>query len=192
MNTLKKLAEAKRIADQNYKHGFEEYFAGLALLTDERFFEIAKLYAQEVYTFCFQLARTNGVKQAAWELFRKALCKEKGYSGVEMTRFAKTYEAMKERLYQPLFDLVKDKGDDSYGDLLDNLPLLGAKLFKSLEDKEFGNPSLVRRKIEEASGRTLAISDGQAMKFVWEGENYHAMSLREAAEKYCYLSKTDD
>jgi hypothetical protein len=107
-----------------------------------------------------------------------------------MVRFAKTYEEIKRRLYTPLFELVEDKGDDSYSDLIDNLPLLGQKIFNSVETKEYGNASLVRSKILQT-----ALIQGKGFtvfrEFVWDGENYNAMSLRDAASKYIYLSLTD-
>jgi hypothetical protein len=187
---LKELAVAKAKAEKAYRQAFEVYWSKVKPIPDDRFFEIVKLYVKEIFTFKFQLGRTDGVEEAAWELFRKALCHEEGYSGDELVKFAKTYEAMKDRLYDPLFDLVEGKGDDGYGDLIDNLPLLGDKLFKSLESKEFGNPTLVRQKIEKAGGRAFAISEGQAMKFIWGGENYNSMGLRDAAEKYLYLQYT--
>ncbi len=192
MDKLKDLARAKRSAGFAYKNAFDAFWETVKVLPDKRFFEIIALYVREITEYRFTLGRTDGVETAAKELFRKALCKEKGYSMDELIRFAKTYEEIKRRLYTPLFELVKGKGDDSYGDLIDNLPLLGHKMFKSLEDKDFGNPSVVRGQVTIASGLALGLSDGQAMKFIWEGENYNGMSLRDAAEEYLYLHLIED
>lgn len=180
MTKLKKLAQAKKKATDAFA---EEFHKTVQLLPDDRFFEIVKLYVKEIITFRFHYQRSNGVEQAAQELFRKARCNEEGYSSEELIRFAKTYEAMKGRLYTPLFDVIKDKGDDAYSDLIDNLPLLGQKLFNALETKEYGNHSVVYQKIEETTRKT-----GLFFEFIWNGENYHGMTLREAALKHLYHS----
>jgi hypothetical protein len=189
MKELKKLANAKHEASLAYRDGFDKFWETVKVLPDNRFFEIIDLYVREILTYRFRLGRTNGVKLAAKELFRKALCNEKGYSMDEMVRFAKTYQEIKSRLHTPLFELVEDKGDDSYSDLIDNLPLLGQKTFNSVEAKEYGNASLVRSTILQT-----ALIQGKGFtafrEFVWDGENYNAMNLRDAAKKYVFLSLT--
>ena len=182
-DNLKTLALAKRAAERAYNQEFDKFWETVQVLSDKRFFEISSRYLDEILLLRFSYGRTNGVEQAAWELFRKALCKEKGYSGDEMIRFAKTYESMKERLYNPLFDVVKDKGDDSYSDLIDNLPLLGPKLFQAMESKEYDNATFFRNKVYAVAKMKGELFHG-FFEFVWNGENHNAMSLLEAARKY--------
>ena len=127
--TANEAARAFRAAERDYHAAFQDYFANhTAALPDERFWRIQSVFTREVVRFRFGYGRTNGVEQAARELFRKPLAGDfdgRGhevvmrYSLHEAIQFAKTWRQYKGRLYQPLFEVVKDRGDDAYGDLLD-------------------------------------------------------------------------
>ena len=156
-----------------------------------------------VYRFGY--GRSNGVKQAAWEIFRKALCGEGDLKSGELIMFAKTYESMKSRLYQSLFDIIEDKSDDGYSDLLDNLPLVGQELFMALERKDYGSSHKIREEMHNAIDplvkKAFPLGDFNRDKqeemvlrvraTIWHGENYHSSSLRDAAQKYIACTAKD-
>ena len=97
-------------------------------------------------------------------------------AAVGLTRFEAEYKG---RLYQPLFDVVKDRGDDAYGDLLDALPLAGRDLVQKSLDREFGNC----RQFEQTVGGVCQDCP-QLAELILHGENYVAMSLLDAARDY--------
>lgn len=179
---LAALARMKKCAEDAFEHGFDEYMHELEFLPDDRFFEIVELYLKEVVGFRLRRGNTNGVGMAAWELFRKALCGEQGYDGIEMLRFAKTYGAVRQRLYTPLFDVVKSRGDDGYGDLLDNLPLLGQEAYVAMLGGKYSEDDILNE--------AMKVEERNFFSFVWRGENYHKESLWDAASKYCFFHLT--
>ena len=132
---VKKVASAFRAAQENYHDAFRDYFANeITSLPDDQFWQLQPVFRDDVITFRFAYKRTNGMEQAARELFRKPLAgdfKGRGNGDVprnslhEAMQFAKTWRNLQSHLYQPLFDIVQDRGDDAYGDLLDALPLAG-------------------------------------------------------------------
>lgn len=108
----------------------------------DRFWQLQLIFRQEVIRFRLQYGRSNGIEQAAREFFRKPLAAD--FSGIEYTMedaicFAKTWRVVSRQLYQPLFDVIEDRGDDAYGDLLDALPLTGQEVVEKSLRREFGN-----------------------------------------------------
>ena len=128
MYDLRLKAMAYREAKENYGTAFRDYFTNqVTELPEDRFWELQAVLRGKVCTFRFGYKRTNGVEQAASEFFRKPLASDFGkapsYSLDEAISFAKSWQGWRGRLYQPLFDVVEDRGEDAYGDLLDVLPL---------------------------------------------------------------------
>ncbi|MDP6717947.1 MAG: hypothetical protein QGF59_04820, partial [Pirellulaceae bacterium] len=125
----------------------------------------------------------NGVEQAAGEFFRKPLANDFGkaptYSLEEAISFAKSWQGWRGRLYEPLFDVVEDRGDDAYGDLLDALPLAGRDLVGKAQAGEFGNQQQFDAAVLEGYG-----GNDQLAKLILHGENYVAMSLCDGAQEY--------
>jgi len=187
---LQKLAVQQKAATQAYGQAFDKFLRELEPLPLPRFFAIAKKYFEEILRFHFELDRKHvGVKHAAEELFRKALVKEEGHVKTEdLLRFANQWRSVSHNLHDPLFDIIKGKGDDSYGDLLDNLPLLGYEAYQTLERKDYGNMDRVKWfigiTVEKLIRGQKRIDYADVYHFVWNGENYHSMMLHEAAEAH--------
>lgn len=190
MSNLHDLALAFRQAETEYNTAFRQYLSDeLSDLPDDRFWQLQPALRQEVLRFRFSHARTNGVEQAAREFFRKPLAGD--FSGVEYTmedaiRFAKTWRSVSRRLYEPLFDVVKDRGDDAYGDLLDAVPLAGREVVEKSIRREFGNH-------EQFDAAVLNGCDGdqRPCELILRGENYVGMSLADAAREYFAFSVTE-
>jgi len=184
MHDLKQKAIAHRTANEQYNTAFRGYFANqVTELPEDRFWELQAVFQRDVCTFRFGYKRTNGVDQAAREFFRKPLADDFGkapiYSLEEAISFAKSWQGWRGRLYQPLFDVVEDRGDDAYGDLLDALPLAGRDLVCKALAREFGNQSQFDASVLEGCS-----GNEQLAKLILHGENYVAMSLADAAQEY--------
>lgn len=96
-------------------------------------------------------------------------------------RFVSKYREIKESLYKACWDLPKEggayKGDDSYGDWIDALPLAG---------KEVINRLLSQSAKLDYAGIDAAIHaayGGEMRDLVMEGENYIESTIREKLEE---------
>lgn len=96
----------------------------------------------------------------------------------EAIQFAKSWQGWRGKLYQPLFNVVKDRGDDAYGDLLDALPLVGREVVQEVLGSEFGNQ-------EQFDAAVFVGCDGskQLTELILHGENYVGMTLADAAQE---------
>ena len=191
MQDLNQKAIAYCEAKEHYNTAFRDYFASqVTELPDDRFWELQAVFQRDVCTFRFGYKRTNGVDQAAREFFRKPLADDFGkaprYSLEEAIRFAKTWDGWRKKLYQPLFDVVEDRGDDAYGDLLDALPLAGSDLVGNALAREFGNQQQLDAGVLEGCG-----GNEQLAKLILHGENYVAMALADAAQEH-YATNAED
>jgi len=184
MHDLIQKAIAHRTGKEQYSTAFRDYFANqVTELPEDRFWELQAVFQRDVCTFRFGYKRTNGVDQAAREFFRKPLADDFGkydsYSPEEAISFAKSWDGWRQKLYQPLFDVVEDRGDDAYGDLLDALPLAGRDLVSKALAGEFGNQRQFDAAVQEGCG-----GNDQLAKLILHGENYVGMSLADAAQEY--------
>mgnify|MGYP007026198128 FL=1 len=191
MEDLRLKAMAYREAKENYGTAFRDYFTNqVTELPEDRFWELQAVLRGEVCTFRFGYKRTNGVEQACREFFRKPVADDFGryasYSLEEAISFAKSWQGWRGRLYQPLFDVVEDRGDDAYGDLLDSLPLAGSDLVGNALAREFGNQQQLDAGVLEGCG-----GNEQLAKLILHGENYVAMALADAAQEH-YATNVED
>ena len=180
--TARQLSEAK----QAYEAAFRDHFVHeVTLLVADRFWELQSVLAREVRQFYFVYGRTNGIEMAAEELCRKPLANDyhclgdgvvPSYSLEEAVRFAKHWEDLKRRLYQPLFDVVEDRSDDGYSDLLDALPLAGRDIAEKALAREFANHGQFERAVKKAC------PDDWLSGLILNGENYIGMRLYDAAK----------
>lgn len=154
---------------------FRAFFEAQKPLSADRFWELLPLFRSEiVHQYQFN------VKNAAYEFFRKPACDAVSYTLDEALRFAVTYRQMSEALYTPLFDVITDRGDDSYGDLLDAMPLAGRVIYEKCLSKYYGNNVA----IESAIGDEIP----KLARFIMRGENYIRSTLNDAAaERYSYV-----
>jgi len=173
-----------RQAEQDYLAAFRSYFEHeVGTLPDDRFWELQAVLREEVSTFRFTYGRTNGIEQGAQEFFRKPLAGDFGnrprYTSAEATCFAKTWRMCRNRLYQPLFDVVTDRGDDAYGDLLDALPFAGRDVMARCLDREIGSERQFEAAVLAGCGGHQQLAD-----LILHGENYVGMALYDAAQRY--------
>jgi len=177
---IHELAIAKHTADVTYHEGFRAYMDDLDCLNDDRFWDILNKFRS--------LLSRKGLSTtlAVDELFRLATETDADVGTLEAIRFAKTYRVKSAVLYKPLFDVIEGRGDDSYGDLLDNLPLMGQDMYKQLigdgEKSNYGNHSVFESAVKD-------VLEDRMRKHILQGENYNGLRLAEQAERrfifYC-------
>jgi hypothetical protein len=165
-------------AQKAFNDAWREYFASLPLLPDDKFWYICDVFRIHIYDCRYQQKRQDGVKNAVRELYRRALTGEaSNYTLSEAICFAKTYEDVSHRLSKRYWDAVTGLGDDSYGDLMDALPLAGPGTLKwqVMETKVLYHR--VQKVFDELNQHDMA-------RLVNRGENYIGMRLRDYAKHY--------
>ena len=165
-----------------YQKLWRQFSERLPLLEDAEFWEVLNAYRELVVLYRFNYGRTNGVKQAAEELCRRAWVGEGEFNLNTIFRFAKTYPEVGRKMAKVLPD--EYGGGDSYTDAKDNLPLCGGGF-------PLGAQFLDVESFRLAVRNALQGMDEKLPRFITAGENYNAMSLREAAEKYAQLALAD-
>jgi hypothetical protein len=94
-------------------------------------------------------------------------------SMIDALRMIKTQGVIKDRLYDPMYELVC-RGDDGYGDLLDSMFLSGPRVVKACLNKDLLNEKDLQRLMIEEVGEKLA-------NHILNGENYYSMTMEEVA-----------
>jgi len=154
------------------------------------------VFVREVICFRFGYNRTYGVEHAARELFRKPLANDfhrhdvqpaLRYTLTEATQFAKSWQQLSRRLYQPLFDVVTDRSDDAYSDLLDALPLAGRTVIEASLAREYNQS----QRFEQAV-RAACTSCPPLAGLILHGEHYIGMLLGDAARDYFAMAAVKD
>jgi hypothetical protein len=191
-NDLIKLGTDLADAKEACSKAFRKVYNDAPLMEADDFWKFMELVSKEIRGFRFGYGRTNGVKQGAEEVGRQIWCNQlpKGYdfTAQQFVSFAKTYSELDTQLSKALWDVVTDYGDDSYGDLIDTLPLLGRDFCKMILDgkwekgdhKEF--IAALKKEAKqweyERNPRLPAIQ-----RFFVNGEEFVHMALSEAAEQ---------
>lgn len=189
--SLANSAKAMRQANSTYEKAWDNHFdSEVELLDDDRFWQIQEIFVKQLFRSGLR------VEHAADELCRAAWCTEHKMEGVtlqDMARFAKTWTAKKDALYQPLFDVVEGKGDDGYGDFLDALPLAGREVYEACLDGDYGNNRVLIVGITTSLAHHEVAPQKYADKFlqmILNGENYIRMMLENAAKNFTASSFT--
>lgn len=131
-----------------------------------------------------RIPRPDAVKEAAHELFRlQAIGVDNMGSFDDLLSFVSHWEAIVDKLYTELFDVVTDKSDDSYHDLCDSLPLAGRHTVGQILDGKAVSNGDIRFLIDS--------HDDSMLVYIWNGENYIRMALRDTAKKWFLIHSRD-
>tara|TARA_Y100000034_G_C6865183_1_gene394246 strand:+ start:122 stop:754 length:633 start_codon:yes stop_codon:yes gene_type:complete len=133
--------------------------------------------------------KLDAIERATMELARRAWTGQywKGCNIVvnafdldDVIDFTKRWDDYKERLFHILFDVVKDRGDDSYGDFIDALPLAGRDIVNKCFDELYVYKAL------EADIRELELiyDSGLDVDLILHGESYFSSRLKDAIKHY--------
>jgi len=198
---------------------FRHYMEELPVLDGDRFWEILEKYFRPLVVE--RITRQDAAKDAISEFFRVQSAagkvqvwdsrggyryEECPYTFDEALRFAKTWEHYKRALYKPLFNVVEDKGDDGYGDLLDSLPLAGQVVHNACHDRDYGDNEEFREAVkntleqvvdtqmkgnEFVDDERIAKVKKRLVSFVIDGENYFEMRLTDIAQSWFVIWARD-
>lgn len=193
MSNFIKAAIARNKANEEYKSAFRAEMRSLKPMTDEDF-----LATMDVFIDCMVDARKHkrDVESAVDHL--RAGCVFDLNWGCEapdvfadcsepvrwelMARFVKRYEILKATLSKKLWELPGlSRGDDSYGDLIDSLPLAGRAVMDGIFKDDIANYKQLEK----------ALADNPLKDFILHGENYIEMALERMLEK-AFLSVARD
>jgi hypothetical protein len=195
MKTLVQIAKELQEAQAACEEAFRKVYNDAPLMEPDHFWELMDLVRKEIRGYRFGLGRTNGVKQGAEEVGRKIWTDQvpKGLTctAEEYVSFAKTYSELARKFYDPLFHVAEGYGDDSYGDLLDTLPLLGRDFSKRILDGEWkkGDHKKFMAAIAEVVENQWVWKDdtqnrGPAMvRFFQHSEEYVRGAVQDAAKQ---------
>jgi hypothetical protein len=100
---------------------------------------------------------------------------------VDALRFLKTLKSFKKLAYKNLFDVITDRGNDSYGDLVDSIILAGKGVYDKICSKAYCTGEM-KRLCEDVKA---AVSEKLA-KNILEGENYIEMLTTEKIQEFFY------
>lgn len=167
-----------QFAREDYQTGFRKWMSTMDKLPAPRFWELCKLYS------ALAISRLN-TESGADEFFRLALVgsSEGATSFEEAIRFALTYSIVVNNITR-YFDksnkgVIWGRGDDSFGDVMDNLPLVGKEFYQTAKRSRFQNISEVEAEVSKA-----VQGNPKYMKFIMYGENYNRTNLEEKAAEF--------
>jgi len=100
---------------------------------------------------------------------------------LDAIRFVKTIQESGIFMSPILFDVVDDKGDDGYGDLLDSICLAGREVYQKIMCGAYqvGDYDKLKSDVRSAVGVELA-------QFILNGENYIAMFTTDKVKEFFY------
>lgn len=174
-------AKKSNKAKNDYYKLFDTWFNSLPSLfssDSKRFWELAAIYRDAVLSYS---GRSDQSKFGACEFYRASIHKAPwrdcpDYTFDEALAFGSSYGVIKDNLYEELFEIVTDKGDDSYGDFLDNIVLCGPEFYIHCLQGDYKNNEDIKAGIKKYFPGKL--------EYIWQGENYNEMMLRNQACKY--------
>lgn len=180
---LNGLARIKQAADEAYHEAWVASRSTTKRLPTDRFWAIMAFFRR----FIVSLDQSDPSRGGCDELFRRVITNDMVICGRavtfdELVSFIENWTAVTDALHKHLFDIMTDKGDDSYGDLCDNLPLIGrfgVRHLLKLSPGSFDNKSVIKHIDAENPGK----DPDKWREFIWNGENYWCMFLDNEAER---------
>lgn len=118
-------------------------------------------------------------RQIIHEFIRQIYCKKDGLDLMDAVRFVKSLKKFKESAYRNLARVIKDRGDDSLGDLIDSLVLASDDVIYKVNFGHYreGDYNIFVEDIRKGSGEILS-------EIILEGENYIEMFTTEKIKEF--------
>ena len=132
---LIKIAKTLQTAEQKYHIAFNEYWNSLGIQPAE--FDAFHMFFLKIHD---EMIKTHGpreaIKATTFELFRRALCRNYGYTIEGAIRYARSFELRKIAIKEKLWRLIENDGlvggDDSFEDFLDTFVAFGYSIYHSV------------------------------------------------------------
>ena len=153
--------------------------------SDESGWKLLDIFRATVETYRFKLKRREqGIKQAAWEIFRLELVGKADYTFHDLVGFVKWYGVLKSKISRAIGHLYEYHGD-SFADLIDSYPLAGRELVgRALATCPASSRPRREGYLDEAevAGAVQQRLGSRWHNLICHGENYVARAL----ELACY------
>ena len=186
-------ARAFVIAEDGFEKAMMALERAIEPLSDDEFWPMVDAFRAEILGgFCSDRTTEQNAHNLHCHMAERGEAKALKYM-----RFAKAWEAKKSVAYSPLFDTIKDRGDDGYGDFLDSFPLVGREVFEKALTGYFGNEDAMKdaarealrgavtakatseyRTDEENAANVVKVGE-ELVSHIFHGENYNGMTLQE-------------
>jgi hypothetical protein len=179
-------AKALWEAKENYDNAFEKLYEESELIDESKFWGMVNNFLSELRYRC--LDGRGSIYDSADEFTRKIRCSEtNGVKTKDLIPFLKMYREKCHALYEPLFNIVENRSDDSYGDFLDAFPLLGKGMYYKAINKEFRDNDHIEAeicsKVHNDSGDLSAEKIKSLVDMFINGESYFKMNFEDAIKK---------
>lgn len=213
LDDLKFLAGSATMKKEQFEESARRWMDNVEPMGASDFNIFLDAYRKNVIHALFHRERFDPVDHAADETMRAAVTGENKLDFSKFPSFIRAYRQTKSMLYKALDDCDLGRGDDSYGDLMDSLPLLGVDAIKHIiGGKITSNKTLtifVNKTCLEYVQKWVGIPwndgggdhvKGQNVEqiaekwalFILNGENYNEMKLGEQwQERFCLESRQD-
>lgn len=175
-----KQANSVREAENQYERDFDAWARGVPTLDPEHFWPEVERLRRVSDT------RDNNPERTVEEYFREAHCKGEE-ALAKAVHFAVSYRRYCTALSNACNDVVEGwgRGDDSFGDLMDSLPLAGREVFERLRNGDFfdededGDDVVNLEELETA----VRVAVPKIVERILHGENYWATTLEDEARR---------
>ena len=175
-------ANAFKEAKSQWDEQFMDYSRSVPPLAPEHFWPMADQFRKVLLdTLSYRRERTG--KAAADEFMRQAVVN--GGTLAAAVHFALSWRHYKAKAYVAgdKAGFSFDRGDHSYGDLMDAVPMLG----QVFNDKLVAGKLASLREFDEAVNAACDQANRVLVNAVLHGENYFGAYLEEAAQKWVVL-----
>lgn len=170
-----KLCVASSVAKRVYKDKLTELVDQYDMLDEDCFWTHIVLLQERLVSYG---ATGHVVKRSVDNIIWDMVCGNKpgGMAGWERASgFYHRYRSIVNALNQRLWDMPGlEKGDDSYGDFTDSLPLAGRRIVELLldESEAMWSYDLLKRELD-------GVQDGKLTSLICDGENYMRMAIED-------------
>ena len=144
-------------------------------MDDDKFFEMLDVLSG----IMFKSFHKHKPKKAIDEFYRRSLTGSQRFTLEEHCRFITTYKKLNSSMYRIYKDVDMNRGDDSFGDLIDSLPLAGKNIVEKVLSKELMTVEKLENAVRKEFGCDDDVYPHKHASFILDGENYIIMRLVE-------------
>jgi hypothetical protein len=187
---LLSLARQRLLAQGHFNRGWIKFWLDLKPCDDASGYAILDVFRGKIEEYVFGYGRhENGIRNAAYEVFRLTRVGASCYTFAEAMAFARWYERLVTRIGRSIFRLYDYHGD-SFSDLVDSLPLAGRAIVEQMLATGRDSNQPPRAGFLGENELTAAVTQlGENWrKLILTGENYVTRALATEAKK-AYLSR---
>ena len=135
-------------------------------------------------------SRKGNIAESMAEAVRSSIAERSGnYSYEDMMSFKRLHSKLVKDMHRILFNVIKGRGDDSYGDFIDAIILADTTIIKRILAESYKDDENDRLEGDIESAIEEADLPASVAKLIINGENYIGMLLTDGLKKYfdCYV-----